>query len=400
MAQNKRFIDLKINIMNFKILVTALLMSSIGLESCSNSSDENNPENQRQSIRTDGTKKIQVALLLDTSSSMDGLIEQAKSRLWNIVNTITTLRYEGKTPKIEIALYEYGNSGLTEETNYIRQITTLTTDLDLISEQLFSLSTNGGDEYCGAVIHNATKKMDWGNDASDMKLIYIAGNEEFDQGGVDFKDAIKEAREEGIYVNTIFCGDQEEGIDSFWKQGADAGLGKFFTIDADEEIVYIETPYDAAIAAYNNQINDTYIQFGVLGDSKKMNQLTQDRNSFSVSSSTATERIVSKSKAVYKNESWDLVDKVSEEKDAIKKMDKAELPKELRTKSTKEIEAFIQKKAKQREMIQQKIEVLAKKRQHFIDQEMEKRGGKDDLGGAIKHSIIALAKTKGYTVEA
>ena len=266
MAQNKRFIDLKINIMNFKILVTALLMSSIGLESCSNSSDENNPENQRQSIRTDGTKKIQVALLLDTSSSMDGLIEQAKSRLWNIVNTITTLRYEGKTPKIEIALYEYGNSGLTEETNYIRQITTLTTDLDLISEQLFSLSTNGGDEYCGAVIHNATKKMDWGNDASDMKLIYIAGNEEFDQGGVDFKDAIKEAREEGIYVNTIFCGDQEEGIDSFWKQGADAGLGKFFTIDADEEIVYIETPYDAAVAAYNNQINDTYILFGVLGD--------------------------------------------------------------------------------------------------------------------------------------
>ena len=30
--------------------------------------------------------KIQVALLLDTSNSMDGLIDQAKS-LWDIVNT-------------------------------------------------------------------------------------------------------------------------------------------------------------------------------------------------------------------------------------------------------------------------------------------------------------------------
>ncbi|MFN3639898.1 MAG: hypothetical protein ACK4UK_03180, partial [Flavobacterium sp.] len=67
--------------------------------------------------------KIQVALLLDTSNSMDGLIDQAKSRLWNIVNTLTTLKYEGKTPDIEISLYEYGNSGLSSSSNYIRQVT-------------------------------------------------------------------------------------------------------------------------------------------------------------------------------------------------------------------------------------------------------------------------------------
>lgn len=29
---------------------------------------------------------IQLALLLDTSNSMDGLIDQARSRLWQIVN--------------------------------------------------------------------------------------------------------------------------------------------------------------------------------------------------------------------------------------------------------------------------------------------------------------------------
>lgn len=53
---------------------------------------------------------------------MDGLIDQAKSRLWNIVNTLTTLKYSGQTPDIEIALYEYGNDGLSKESNYIRQI--------------------------------------------------------------------------------------------------------------------------------------------------------------------------------------------------------------------------------------------------------------------------------------
>ena len=42
--------------------------------------------------KPDEDTKIQVALLLDTSNSMDGLIEQAKSRLWNIVNNLTKLK--------------------------------------------------------------------------------------------------------------------------------------------------------------------------------------------------------------------------------------------------------------------------------------------------------------------
>jgi len=104
--------------------------------------------------------KIQVALLLDTSNSMDGLIDQAKSRLWNIVNTLTTLKYNGQAPQVEIALYEYGNDGLKDE-NYFRQVTPLTQDLDLVSEKLFALRTNGGSEYCGAVIRDASTNLKW-----------------------------------------------------------------------------------------------------------------------------------------------------------------------------------------------------------------------------------------------
>ena len=36
--------------------------------------------------------KIQVALLLDTSNSMDGLIDQAKSQLWKMVNELATTK--------------------------------------------------------------------------------------------------------------------------------------------------------------------------------------------------------------------------------------------------------------------------------------------------------------------
>ena len=66
--------------------------------------------------------KIQMALLLDTSNSMDGMIEQAKSQLWKMVNELATATRDGKTPDIEIALYEYGNDNLSIKGNYIRPV--------------------------------------------------------------------------------------------------------------------------------------------------------------------------------------------------------------------------------------------------------------------------------------
>lgn len=349
-------------------------------------------------IETSGTK-IQVALLLDTSNSMDGLIDQAKSRLWNIVNTLTTLKYEGKNPTIEIALYEYGNDGLSASTNYIRQVTPLSTDLDLISEKLFSLRTNGGSEYCGAVIQDATKKLEWGNEKGNMKLLYIAGNEEFNQGPISYNEVINDALKKDIYVNTIFCGNKSEGINSGWKDGADKGQGKFFNIDSDEKVQYIATPYDDKIYKCNERLNGTYVSYGSKGIEKKAMQETQDRNAESVSSANYAERAVSKSKAVYKNDSWDLVDKVKDDKKALEKIKKSELPKEFQNKSDAEIKAIVETKTKEREAIQKEMADLAKKRQEFIDAEAKKQKVKDDLGNAIASSIKDFAKVKGYTFE-
>jgi von Willebrand factor type A domain len=339
--------------------------------------------------------KIQVALLLDTSNSMDGLIEQAKSRLWNIVNTLTTLKYNGQTPTIEISLYEYGNSGLSQRDNYIKQITPLSTDLDLISEKLFALRTNGGEEYCGAVIQDASKKLSWGKDNNNMKLIYVCGNEAFDQGSISYKESIADALKNNIYVNTIFCGNQEEGINSFWKNGADVGKGKYFNIDSNQLVQYVVTPYDDKITKC---INTTYINYGSEGDAKKANQARQDVNAESVSKANYADRVVSKSKAVYKNDSWDLVDKMKDDKEAVKKMKKEELPKELQNKSTAEITKLVEEKTIEREAIQKEIGELAKKRQEYIDAEAKKANVADDLGGAINASILTLAKAKGYTV--
>src|SRR3954470_10255251 len=154
---------------------------------------------------------IQLALLLDTSNSMDGLIDQARSQLWTVVNHLARTKKSGQTPRLEVALYEYGNQGLKPQDGFIRQVLPFTDDLDSVSEKLFALRTNGGDEYCGQVIQTAVNDLKWSAQPSVYKTIFIAGNEPFTQGTVDYHGACEAAAKLGIIVNTVHCGSQADG---------------------------------------------------------------------------------------------------------------------------------------------------------------------------------------------
>jgi len=78
-------------------------------------------------------------------------------------------------------------------------VVALTADLDKVSEAMFALRTNGGDDYGGQVISVATQQLAWSGSNKDVKCIFIAGNEPFSQGTVDFRDACKASQ---LYRNT------------------------------------------------------------------------------------------------------------------------------------------------------------------------------------------------------
>ena len=126
------------------------------------------------------------------------------------MNEFATAKQDGTAPDLEVAVYHYGNPPAT-------QLVPLTDDLDSVSAALFGIPVNGGSEYCGAVIQSATNDLDWSKNDRDLKLIFIAGNERFNQGPVDYHKACKAAIEKGVIVNTIHCGN---GIPDGWKQGA------------------------------------------------------------------------------------------------------------------------------------------------------------------------------------
>jgi len=338
---------------------------------------------------------IKVALLLDTSNSMDGLIDQAKAQLWEIVNELSYAKCRNERPKLQIALYEYGNDNLSSRDNYIRKILNFTEDLDDVSKELFSLTTNGGSEYCGAVIQESLNKLDWGNEDDDLKMIFIAGNEPFTQGSINYKDAAANAKENGIVVNTIFCGDYRHGIDSYWKDGAQLTYGDYMAINQNQQTVYVPSPYDDVIIQLNIKLNNTYVPYGTRGEMKKAMQNEQDSNAEEYSKANAVSRTVSKGSHLYTNSTWDLVDAEKEEDFSYYKLKKEELPQELKGKSTSEIKKYLETKRSEREAIQKEIMELNEQRRKYIAEHSKETN--NGLENAMVEAIKKQAKKKNYT---
>ena len=351
-----------------------------------------NPSTEKTNKQT-----IKVALLLDTSNSMDGLINQAKAQLWEIVNELSYAKYGFQKPNLEIALYEYGNSNLSSREGYIKQVLQFSNDLDEISEKLFSLTTNGGNEFCGQVIKTSLDELSWGKNKNDLRIIFIAGNEPFTQGKINYKEAITDAKEKNVIINTIFCGNYSNGISGMWQDGAKLGGGDYMTINQDKKMVHVVTPFDDEIIILNKRLNKTYIYYGNKGYSKYSNQKRQDENALTISKEVEVKRTISKSSRLYDNSTWDLVDADKKQKVDYKKIEKKKLPKELQNKSEAEIKIYVKKKAKERAEIQEKIKEFDAKRRSFIAKKQKEGSTNNELNNVMIKAIKRQAKLKNYS---
>jgi hypothetical protein len=342
---------------------------------------------------------IQIALLLDTSSSMDGLIEQAKQQLWRVVNELGRARRNGKLPRLEIALYEYGNSRLSAESGYIRRVLPLSGELDQVSEALFGLTTTGGDEYAGQVIQTALEQLTWSADPNAMKVVFIAGNEAFTQGPVAVHDAIRRAAKQGITVNTIYCGSDGDEAGG-WRNGALLADGRFMTIDHNHRIAEIAAPQDVELAQLNAALNDTYIAWGQRGEAAIQRQAAQDSNSAQYGASNLGTRVASKASALYFNPSWELVDAIKDKRVDLDQVKEAELPPAMRTMSKEERKAYVEAQAQKRTAIQDRINALAAERQKFVAAEQAKQAeGPSSLDVAMLDAIRTQASKRGFRFE-
>jgi hypothetical protein len=352
-------------------------------------------------VETTDDPVVQIAILLDTSSSMDGLIEQAKSQLWKIVNTFDPAKLDGKRPRIEIAVYEYGNDSLSPASGYIRQVIPFTDELDRVSEKLFALTTNGGSEFAGMALETALNNLAWSTRKDALKFAFIAGNEDFAQGPTNPVEAIRRASEKGIVVNTIYCGSPEDGIAPAWKNGAVIADGRFMTIDQNQKIVHIDAPQDQQIAQLSQDLNGTYIAYGRFGEEGARRQAVEDSNSGAIGQGSAVQRGLFKSSAAYKNSTWELGDAVKDGKLDLANVDEDTLPANMKGMSKGEREAYVKGQLEKREQIQTQIRKLASERDRYVAEQQTKLAQADEgtLDAAMIDAVRGQASKMGYQFE-
>lgn len=343
---------------------------------------------------------VQIGILLDTSGSMKGLIDQAKGQLWKIVNEFIKAKQNDLAPEVHVGLYEYGKSSLDSESGWIRKIQPLTTDLDKISEELFALKTNGGKEYCGWVIQDAVTHLDWSDSKDVYKAIFIAGNEPFTQGPVNYFDSCRKAIENSIIVNTIHCGAEGVGIETKWRDGAILADGKYMVINQNQAIVHFDAPQDGEIAKLSTQLNSTYIAYGESGTSSLRRQAVQDSNAASLASQGAlVQRALTKASSNYSNVKWDLVDALEKNVVDLESLKPEELPEPLKKMNIQERKDYVESKAKERTEIQTKIQVLNEARSQYVMEKMKLHADTNTLDTVIISAIREQAAKKHFQFE-
>ncbi|MFN4942358.1 MAG: hypothetical protein ACK5G9_01040, partial [Akkermansiaceae bacterium] len=272
-------------------------------------------------------------------------------------------------------------------------------NLDELSGKLFALKTNGGEEYCGAVMQRALGDLAWDDNKKTYKAIFIAGNEPFTQGRVDARSVSKEALAKGIIINTIHCGKRQDGINGAWHEGAALGGGDFLVIDQDKVVAHIDAPQDKRIVELSSKLNETYIGWGAQRDQAAEMQKMADADAIANNEKGAhVDRAITKSSQNYSNAGWDLCDAVKDKKVDITKLKNEELPEHLRGKTVQELNKLVADATAKREQIQKEIQALSKEREAHIADALKKQADSGDksLDQAMIEATRAQASKVGY----
>ncbi len=224
------------------------------------------------------SQAVDLVLCLDVSGSMNGLIDSAKLRLWDVVNELARLK---PIPKLRVALYSYGATRYPADKGWVQKDLDLTEDLDDVYKVLNAYRTGGGEELVARVTDTALTEQKWSAEKNALKLIFVCGNEAVDQDKTVTLDSVAaKAKKAGVVVNTIYCGAGNSTEAAAWaKFGALCG-GRHADIDMNRaaQQVAVKTEFDDQILKLSDQLNTTYVVYGKEGKGKAENQLAQDAN--------------------------------------------------------------------------------------------------------------------------
>ncbi len=307
--------------------------------------------------------RVDLVFALDTTGSMSGLIEGAKTKIWSIASFVARAQ---PTPDVRVGLVAYRDVGDA----YVTRVFDLDDDLDRVYRRLLSFRADGGGdgpEHVARALHEAVHKMSWSPQTNtSVRLIYLVGDAppHLDyQDGFDYARAARAAAGKGISIHAIRCGADAETA-TYWRRIASLGHGEFLTIDQDGGMRERRTPYDEELARLHDKVSDTVMAYGHKGEAMRAAVAAADAAPLETKAARA--RYMSAKKEKVESLDEDLVGGVAAGRVDLATVPAAELPKSLAALPADKRRAKVEETAKERGALLDRISKLSSERDAFL----------------------------------
>ena len=344
-----------------------------------------------------GKGLVEIVFVIDTTGSMGGLIEAAKSKVWSIVNEVSR---SPTRPKVKVGLVAYRDLG----DSYVTKITPISSDLDTIYTTLMNFKAEGGGdtpENVRQALLDGVRKAGWSaKEAHTAQILFLVGDAPPHE---DYKNlpscqtTAGEAVKKGLIVNAIECG-EDPIAKAAWQEIARLGEGQFFAIEQNGGVKEIATPYDSKLSKLSYQIGSSYSAYGrkAYRASQGGSQMaTEFKVRSEASGGAQADRALNKAlnRDAYKD---DLVQDVTNGTVNLKSVKKEELPDDLQKLSPEALVNEVSKRAKNRKELTTKILELTQKRDTFLKEAKKQQGGsKNGFDDVVSQALKKQIARKG-----
>ncbi len=348
--------------------------------------------------------RVEAVFVLDTTSSMSGLIEAAKQNIWSIATTLASAQ---PAPDLRLGLVAFRDKGDA----FVTQVNDLTRDLDTLYVRLMDYRAEGGGdapEHVNQALYDAVHRVSWSTEPGTYRVVFLVGDAPAHmdyQDDVKFAETLRVARERGIVVNTIQAGENAETT-AQWQQIAQLNQGEFFRVSQGGDAVAISTPFDDQIARLSAEIDATRLYFGDAEARARQERkvAASDRLHEEASVVAKVRRALYNTTPAGKSNfagEQELVDQVSSGAVDVQALPEAELPEELKKLPAAQRAAAITERAAKRGALQKEIDQLAAQREAYVKDELARMpAAAPSLDTQVFGTLRSQAKDKGLALEA
>ena len=335
--------------------------------------------------------RVEVAFVLDSTGSMGGLIEGAKQKIWSIANAIVG---RSPAPEVRIGLVSYRDRDGDE---YVTRFYDLTDDIDAVFGNLQSFQADGGGDDLESVnqaLDEAVTRMSWSKDPNVLKVVFLVGDygPHMDyRDDVKYPDTCREAARRNIVINTVQCGDVAETT-PVWQRIARLAEGSYVALAQDGNMQAVATPFDEEIAKVSAEIGATVVAWGRLERQAEVREKAAKAEAApaTVAADRAVYNLASGGKAV--QGSGDLVADLESGSVDLAKIARDDLPSEMQRMSLAAQRAYLKARQAERDALNARLALLARKRAAWLEAELKKAtGGGDSFDRSVAEMIGAQA---------